>query len=85
MHCERETTFTMGDEMKRNSFGHDHSGVRICGQCHRWFLSEGAHCRFCTSCRAEARSALDLPWVLRPVDTTTSHGAAVTAGEHVTG
>jgi formate-dependent nitrite reductase cytochrome c552 subunit len=75
----------MRNEMKRYHFGFDHR-VRICGQCHSWFLSEGAHSRFCAPCRAEAKRTLELPWETGPRDMMDDDDVTVTkVGEPVTG
>jgi hypothetical protein len=70
--------------MTRYSVGFDNR-VRICGHCHSWFLSEGAHSRFCAPCRAEAKRALELSWEAGPGEVIDRSEVAVEAGEPVAG
>jgi hypothetical protein len=71
--------------MKRTSYGHTSRRIRICGQCHGWFVSDGTHRRFCTPCWAVARRTTELPWVLRPIDTTLNYDTPVTVGKYAAG
>jgi hypothetical protein len=59
--------------------GHDRR-TRLCGRCHSWFLTEGAHSRFCESCRSESEYTLSLPWLVQQDDERHTYGEAVTAG-----
>lgn len=68
--------------MKQHHFGFDYR-TRICQQCYGWFLSEGAHSRFCAPCRAEAMRTPELPWELEQVDVVSSDDVAMTAREPV--
>ena len=70
--------------MKRYHFAFDRR-VRICGQCHTWFLSEGAHSRMCDSCRAEAGRPAARFWDAEPSDVTNRDAVAMTAREPVAG
>jgi hypothetical protein len=58
--------------------------VRLCGRCHSWFLTEGAHSRFCKSCRVESECALALPWLVQQDDERELYAEAVTAGHAAT-
>jgi len=70
--------------MKRYQFGFDHR-LRICGQCHGWFLSEGVHTRFCAPCRAEAKRSLEWTWQSDQADVIDHDDIAMTAREPVAG
>lgn len=59
--------------------GHDRR-PRLCGRCHSWFLTEGAHSRFCESCRLEPGYARTLPWRAQLDDDRETCDEAVTAG-----
>lgn len=37
-------------------------GLKRCLHCGSWFVTERAHSRFCTLCRAESRVLSALPW-----------------------
>jgi len=70
--------------MKRRYSGFDHR-VRLCGHCHSWFLSQGAHSRFCASCWAEMQHSLAQPWELEPSEAIDRDYVAAAVKEPVAG
>ena len=70
--------------MKRRYLGFDHR-VRICGKCHSWFLSEGAHSRLCTLCCAEVKRAMERSWESSQSEVIDRDHMAMTTSAPVTG
>jgi hypothetical protein len=71
-----------GEGMKSFLYGHDR-GVRICLRCHSWFLSEGAHTRFCTLCCAATEATEALPWQLQRSNGSSPLATTVATQEEV--